>query len=350
MSGLLIAALIFFIFGGSAQYDEHESAQLFALAVTSTVSSLRGSEEMSKNRNPLLSVEPLKYSLHPDWKLWSEMEGSEQQQALDRVGNYLKKYGDMIGHKKKIKKHGTCDLINIGLNIEGDHNLCGPAPPKPCNFISFGINDDPSFDRILADRWGCRGFAGDPTVEHPSKLHPLVTFHNVGATLLMNNEEREVDKGGAEDWWLVSMPKMRFFLGLKHINIIKLDCEGCEVAFARDILREDPSYLHHVDQLSIETHVTRTWLDSREHVYYFGLHFALLEEAGFVLEWSNVFGCSKRHEVTGCMPELEQYGFPCGYKPWPAHPNVVIGVSCQDFLWKRYPEKASGSFSITKSL
>jgi hypothetical protein len=111
------------------------------------------------------------------------------------------------------------------------------------------------------------------------------------------------------------------------------------VALARDILREDPSYLFHVVQISIETHVTRRWINSTEHFYYFGLHFALLEEAGFQLEWSNVFGCSKRHKVTLCISEMKAYGWPCGYKPWPGKTQVVLGKSCQDFLWKRYPKE-----------
>jgi len=64
-------------------------------------------------------------------------------------------------------------------------------------------------------------------------------------------------------------------------------------------------------------------------VYYFGLLLMLLEEAGFKMEWSSVFGCSKRHEITGCLPEWEMYGWwPCGYDPWPGHPNVVKGRSC----------------------
>jgi hypothetical protein len=131
------------------------------------------------------------------------------------------------------------------------HKLCGPIPEQPCNFISFGINDDPSFDREMANHWKCRGFAGDPTVQHPSKLHEKVTFHNIGASMLQDNEERVIDKGGATEWWSTSMPKLRYFLGLEHIALLKLDCEGCEVAFARDIIREDPYFLTHVDQISI---------------------------------------------------------------------------------------------------
>ena len=65
-------------------------------------------------------------------------------------------------------------------------------------------------------------------------------------------------------------------------------------------LREDPEHLFKIDH-------TKTWMTTREHVYYFGLMFVLLEEARFKIERSSVFGCSKRHEIAGCMPELGKY-------------------------------------------
>lgn len=267
------------------------------------------------------------------------MNEDQQSDALDEIGTYLTKYGKMIfpANKRGKIKHGECKFEEF----KNGHALCGPRPTTAnnCTFFSFGINDDPSFDIQLAEEWQCRGFAGDPTVKHPSKLHPRVTFHSIGASMLSDNEERKINKGGEEDWWTTSMPKLRFWLGVEHIDIVKLDCEGCEFALARDILREDPDFLFHVDQISIETHVTRTWLNTNEELYYFGLQFALLEEAGFRLEWSDIFGCSKRHEVEGCLPDLERFGFPCGYDPWPGRPNVVLGRSCQDFLWKRYPKE-----------
>ena len=64
--------------------------------------------------------------------------------------------------------------------------------------------------------------SGDPTVDHPSKLHPKVTFHNVGASMLVDNEERLINKGGEEDWWVTSIPKLRYWLGVEHINVLKL--------------------------------------------------------------------------------------------------------------------------------
>ena len=47
--------------------------------------------------------------------------------------------------------------------------------------------------------------------------------------MLVSNEERQVNKGSQEEWWVTSMPKLRYWLGVEHVNIIKLDCEGCEV-------------------------------------------------------------------------------------------------------------------------
>lgn len=168
--------------------------------------------------------------------------------------------------------------------------------------------------------------------------------------MLIPNEERLVNKGGAEDWWTTSMPKLRYWLGVDQVEIVKLDCEGCEFALARDMLREDPHFLKHVNQISIETHVSKAWMTTREHLYYFGLHFVLLEEAGFRLEWSDVFGCAKRHEEPGCLDELVETGFPCGYDPWPGRPKVVLGRSCQDFLWKRYDVTSTDDKSQQEAL
>jgi len=296
-------------------------------------------QQQEHKLSPFFSVKPLTKSLHPKYKLWTEMSKEEQDKAMDVVGSYMNKYGKIIKpelprNRLKSIKQGTC-VFDEKIGSTG-HTLCGPAPAKPCFFVSFGINDDPSWDREVADIWGCRGFAGDPTVHHQSKIHPNVTFHNIGATVLQDNEERLIDKGGTSEWWMTSFPKLRYFLGLEKIDVLKVDCEGCEVAMSRDILREDPYFLSHVDQISIETHVTKTWMTTREHVYYFGLMFVLLEEAGFKMEWSSIFGCSKRHEITGCMEDLVKYGWPCGYEDWEGHPNVVLGLSCQEFTWKRY--------------
>jgi hypothetical protein len=89
------------------------------------------------------------------------MSPNEQDKALDEVGTYLRKYGKLIMPDKRRQtiKHGKCELVEFSSG----HALCGPPPPDQCTFFSFGINDDPSFDKTLAEKWNCRGFAGDPT-------------------------------------------------------------------------------------------------------------------------------------------------------------------------------------------
>lgn len=169
--------------------DDEQDAALLRLA---------DGPESALTHHHLLSIKPLTHSLHTKWKLWSEMNNEQRKAALKEVGSYMNKYGKLImskGERGKIK-HGDCVL----KKFKNGHSLCGPPPEGACNFISFGINDDPSFDVSLAEEWGCRGFAGDPTVHHPSKLHPKVTFHNVGASLISDNEERVIDKCGTEDW------------------------------------------------------------------------------------------------------------------------------------------------------
>jgi hypothetical protein len=109
-----------------------------------------------------------------DWKLWHEMTSDEQEDAFRRIKPYVEKIGQKyMMAPGRIHKHGQCDIITLKDKTSEGHGLCGPPPTKPCNFFSFGINDDPSFDITLANQWGCRGFAADPTVDHPSKLHPL---------------------------------------------------------------------------------------------------------------------------------------------------------------------------------
>ena len=275
-------------------------------------------------------------------------------------------FGKMLG--KKETYHRNCADGNRPLLFGkgGEHMVCGPPPSfhsnfssssasaAPCNFLSFGIRDDPSFDVHLSEEWRCQGFAGDPSIIHPSKLSPTVTFHNVGLTMLRENVEQRTDRdaklsavgsGGAggdgkkdlsnSEWILTSLPSLQRFLGWNTLDIVKIDCEGCEVSLARDILAEDRNFLKSVKQISIETHGTRTWIDTDEELYYYALMFVLLEDAGFQLIWSNIFGCG-RWEHDGCRPEMEEImGMSCGSRPRNKANKVPIGWSCHDWLFQR---------------
>lgn len=252
--------------------------------------------------------------------LWHDMTPGQQNESLADVMPYLAHHASILRQKGGYK--GNCTTTKFGKGW-GAHSLCDipPAKDTPCTFVSFGISNDYSFDVDMAERWNCRGFASDPTIVHPSQLHPLVTFHNIAAKTLYPNEQKTKDK---REWWIASMPALRKFLNLSHINFLKMDCEGCEYSLARDILTEDPDFLHHVDQLSLEVHVSKEWVKTQETLYYFGKLFQLLEEAGLKLQATLVASCNRFHERMGCMKEIQDIGYPCGNRR-----------SCHDYLFAR---------------
>jgi hypothetical protein len=162
---------------------------------------------------------------HSD-KIWAAMTPQQQQVALAQVMPYLAAFADKIKDKPRRKwaTQGPCDTLMFGTQW-GSHRLCNISFQGDCNFISFGISTDYSFDVDLAEKWNCRGFAADPTIVHPSQLHPSVTFHNIAAKLLNPNEEALTD-GNSSKWWVTSVPSLTKFLGLERVNFLKLDCEG----------------------------------------------------------------------------------------------------------------------------
>merc|ERR1712166_850239 len=192
------------------------------------------------------------------WRLWHEMTPTEQEVQLERALARAAPYGAMLGQSQS-KFHNNCPDGNrpVLFGKGGEHMVCGPQPTK-CKFLSFGIRDDPSFDVHLAEQWDCRGFAGDPSITHPSKLHPAVTFHNIGLKMLRENVEQKKDP--KDEWILATLPSLRKLLKWNFLDIVKIDCEGCEIAMSRDILAEDADFLNHVGQISIETHATHPGL------------------------------------------------------------------------------------------
>eukprot|EP00541_Cyclophora_tenuis_P017505 CAMPEP_0116553964 /NCGR_PEP_ID=MMETSP0397-20121206/7330_1 /TAXON_ID=216820 /ORGANISM="Cyclophora tenuis, Strain ECT3854" /LENGTH=329 /DNA_ID=CAMNT_0004079075 /DNA_START=29 /DNA_END=1016 /DNA_ORIENTATION=+ len=228
--------------------------------------------------------------------LWEEMNDKERSDALTRVVPYLKSFVRVLNQTKidGWRSQERCQVEKFGTKW-GIHQLCEQSPPPTdCVFLSFGIHRDYSFDVDLAKRWNCRGFAADPTVDHKSHLHSLVTFHNIAAKVLHPNQEQSEAK---DPWWIASVPATKKFLGISRIHVLKMDCEGCEYSLPRDILAEDPSFFHSVDQFTFEVHLNKLWLDDMESFYYFAMLFKLLHEAGLELMGSSsevVVGTKKK--------------------------------------------------------
>lgn len=187
----------------------------------------------------------------------------------------------------------------------GGHNLCDRGRPyDPCVFYSYGISQDYSFDTAMANEWGCKGVALDPSVSHHSTLHPNVTFHMIAA--------RTADSDADTQWLhITTVPGLKRFLRDEHITVLKMDCEGCEYALAEDILLEEPDFFHGVDQFAIELHVSQKWLNTESQALRLGQLYQLAKEAGLSVADTHFGGCNPTDEAAGCLPLLHDVGFPC---------------------------------------
>lgn len=120
-------------------------------------------------------------NLSPQQMLWSNFKTKEEQEeGIRRVLPAIQWLNRVMPQQEnaKYKRNGGCPVVTMGKDW-GAHDICDiPNSTKedPCNFISFGISRDYSFDTDMAEKRQCRGFAADPTVDHGSKLHDLVSF------------------------------------------------------------------------------------------------------------------------------------------------------------------------------
>lgn len=261
--------------------------------------------------------------------LWDQMNEEEQSKALKEVLPYLQSFIGVLNQTKidGWRSQDKCNVSKFGTQW-GTHQLCElPIPPKDCVFLSFGIHRDYSFDLDLAKRWKCRGFASDPTVTHRSHLHDLVTFHNIAAKTLHPNQEQSNAK---VPWWIATVPATKKFLNIHRINVLKMDCEGCEYSLPRDILLEDPDFFSTVDQFTFEVHLNKLWLNDMESFYYFAMLFKLLEKAGLILMGSSIGGCGWDKEETESFQALIDVGFPGQGKK-----GLYQRRSCHEYLFAR---------------
>ena len=193
--------------------------QTYLSAIGLSQSSATASQHQEEQMNvPTVSSERIPYSASSvaasKWRLWTEMTPSKQDVALEKAFTRAKPYGKMLGRDvSKFHNHWKDGNKPLLLGKGGEHMVCGPKPDVAagCKFFSFGIRDDPSWDIHMGETWNCRGFAGDPSIVHPSKLHPAVTFHNVGLKMLRTNFEQQ--QNPEDEWILASLPAI-FGLGL----------------------------------------------------------------------------------------------------------------------------------------
>ena len=132
-----------------------------------------------------------------------------------RLGNYGEGGWDICGDDFQPN-------VMLRSSLQNDESL-DPRIAHPCRVYSFGINDDPSFDKDLVRRWpSCTIYAFDPSIGRNTGddfLGPNIKFYNIGLGGFNKH------KGG---WHVMTLDSIMKMLNHDHVNLVKMDIEGWE--------------------------------------------------------------------------------------------------------------------------
>lgn len=180
---------------------------------------------------------------------------------------------------------------------------------KECRVLSFGIDNDFSFDLGMQDL-GCTVHSFDPTIGISDYRHSIrVFFHNAGLSAQDTNRTT-----GSSVYKLVTLDTAAEIAGWsgQAIDYLKLDIESSEWSVLKQQLTSTKSTLHRVRQLQIEIHLMSwqpeieagyTRLLANEMVPAFVSVLHQLQTAGFRLVYTRpYYHCKQLAE--GCLAYL----------------------------------------------
>jgi hypothetical protein len=279
------------------------------------------SSEIDKGENEVVRVEDASSVLQQ--QLPSNNNGKRQlfisendmKIALLRISDQIK---DILSWDEKDFK--KCQLKNVGSGF-GMHKICTNLleynKDLSCVIMSYGTATDYSFDSEIQTKTGCKVFALDPTVTHPSVLAPNVYFLQFAAPGVDNQK----------NWVELSPTKLAgVVIGPNNpVPVLKMDCEGCEYKIFDDIIENDPQFFTRVKQFAIEIHLSKYWMKTKEDATKLASLFALLFASGHDLMHAYMTPCAVQHENYGC----NSYFINLGYTA------CVTGKMCQNLLFAK---------------
>ncbi|XP_064082515.1 probable methyltransferase-like protein 24 isoform X2 [Macrobrachium nipponense] len=127
--------------------------------------------------------------------------------------------------------------------------------PGDCHILSFGINNEWSFDDAFA-RLGCKVYSFDPTMaQEDHQRSENVQFFKLGIGNMQGR--RKIGMGQKFDYFEVdTYEHILDRLGLTNttIDYLKMDIELSELDFFQDVFRNTPHLLKNVRQIGMELH------------------------------------------------------------------------------------------------
>ncbi|XP_064601902.1 probable methyltransferase-like protein 24 isoform X2 [Liolophura sinensis] len=122
-------------------------------------------------------------------------------------------------------------MLRMGNLGDGGWEVCDDEPvrPKPdCLVYSFGINNDFSFDDMIAEHYGCEVHAFDPSMKMGDmRRSERVSFHHLG----VYGSNSVINNG----WPVKTIAEIRRMLGHtnRRIDVMKMDVEDRRVHAAK---------------------------------------------------------------------------------------------------------------------
>lgn len=136
---------------------------------------------------------------------------------------------------------------------DGPKFACGIETIKPpCLVYNIGSNNDISFEQAVHAHTHCEIHTFDPTLRRPYIGGKYSAFHAIGLA------DRKRTYSG---WKMLSLGQMMANLSHvgRRIDILKVDCEGCEWEALPAVFREMQAGRLQVGQLLIEVHSVPVW-------------------------------------------------------------------------------------------
>lgn len=248
--------------------------------------------------------------------------GETLQSVLDQKGSEIFDYKDVLRKIGKelhsIKPLKVCNKIvfygpqkkrgSRGERSYGTHALCDRSY-KSCGLLSYGVQTEYSFEKLVRQKKGCRVLALDPTVNYRAELYPGLKFLNFAAPM-------PTQSNSSNDWFTVSPTTIAKLFDKNESLILKMDCEGCEFALYNDIAQKEPNFFNRVDQFAFEVHLPKTRLKlggvglrRKQDLIALARLFKTLESAGLNLAHAMITKCWFIDERFGVMQELIDLGY-----------------------------------------
>lgn len=196
-------------------------------------------------------------------RYFHDMQMTRQVISMDQKGKYF--------FARNWEPSYSCSTrLRMGCPGEGGKWICDPHRHllgDDCVVYSFGSNDEFSFETAIhAFNPKCTIHTFDPTVAHPVNKPDFVHYNHAGLGT--------TDASNASLGSYFTLEEIMRRLGHKHVDVLKVDCEGCELDYwMLDVPKGT------VLQLQVEVH----WANRRDTPERMHAFFGFLTRKGFAI-------------------------------------------------------------------